>query len=438
MSEDLFVDTLKLLCDRLRTLESELQDHKSRALIDKHADIERHPNNKMLKALDSHFMNLVSDAHSEAKSKVGERYKHVSHPELGNFYRKYTIPPAKMKQIEDQYNGYLWTLTQNRNFSIQISELDVPMMTPLSFAISRNYLLSKWFPFNGVVVDIGAGSGTDTFSMVFHLAPSKVYAVEDGSNITRNMRLKKNIHNFVSAYGIDPEKFEIYTGGAVDFFKEMAGSTIHLVYVDPPWVINGKDQEADPEDIVKFVYDTALKPLLDNDIKASIICVKLRYEWEKVSHMLDMINSKIPEPSRHFRNIMQFECAPFKQTIYFNVIKNNTADVSVLKPDMIFEAVYNHKELPEGYKINHEKPVWDYEAYKAEHMERVKSKREDLIAKRKGVKTAKELEEVQIFNDKRVYEDEDWRLNTKKQGLGYAEPKDEEGWQTVHSKGKRK
>lgn len=447
MNEDLVVDTLRLLCDRLQKLESQLlstaldlQDHRARALLDKHSNIEAHPNKKMLKAIDAQLIKLVTDTQQKQVSTIGAslRYEHVHDAVLGDYYRKYPIPPEKMKQIQDQYNAYLWTLTQNKEFHIKIAEPDVFIMTPLSFAISRNYLLSKWFPCNGTIVDIGAGSGTDTLSMVFHLAPSKVYAVEDDSNIMRNMRLKDNVKNFAKTYNINPDKFEIFTEGAEHFFRSMRGSTIHLVYVDPPWVMKGQTHEATPEDIVRFVYDTTLKPMLEYDVNASIICIKLRYEWEKVSHMLDMINAKISDPSKHFRNIMQFQCVPFKRTIYFNVIKNNTADVSILKPDMIYDAVYNHKELPEGFKINHEKPVWDFEAYKAEHMERVNSKRKDLIAKRKGYSTSQELEEVQIFNEKRLYEDEDWRVNTKKQESTYAEPKNDDGWHTVAPKGKRK
>jgi len=355
-----------------------------------------------------------------------------------------------LKQIKDQYNAYIWTITGKQGFYVQLAASDVFLMTYPSIALDRNFLLSKWFLPGGTVVDLGAGCGTDTISFTEKMQPAVIWAVEDSMNPTRNLRLKNNVENWLKVYDLNPDLIQIYLKGAVEFFKTWGNKTIQLLYIDPPWVFNDSKKEATPQQMIDFLWEMAFKPMKEYGVKVSIICIKLRYEWDTVSKILDMANRGIEDQNYHFRKIMQFECKPMKQTFYFNIIKNNQPDDVFLHPDAYFNYIYKGIELPHGYKVLHENPkLYDFEEYKKNFETEVTRKALNLKAKQKGYTT---YEEFQTCDKRGRCDDPEFEANRHHTSVVNADVdpqprdwrehardrEDDDGFETVTRKGKGK
>lgn len=383
MEHQLLVDTLRMLSDRLEHLEY----HAKLDSLHQQAKIEDHPHRERIEHLQAQLDRAITVHH------VQRKYSPVPDCITGETYLgTRTISFDKMTQIINQYREYIYHILKKKilfNFAAK----DVPLMTPPGVALNRNRMLGKWMPTNCIVVDMGAGSGTDTLSFFNHMKPKTVYAIEDASDMMRNRRLKENMRKFTDAMEFDPEIIQFRFDGYEAFMNSGEVKDIDLLYVDPPWLLHGSDKEATPQEIVDFVNTSVLQPMKRSNTQVHIMCIKLRYPWDQCSSLLVHLNEGITETMQQYSRIMEFDATPFKRQISFHFFKRNDPIIHEHIPDAYENAIYKGIPVPEDV------PFEPWNNIKYDKARTGETKQREVVVRRKGQAPARKIvKETQILD----------------------------------------
>jgi len=394
MEHQLLVDTLRMLSDRLEHLEY----HAKLNSLHQQAKIEDHPHRERIEHLQAQLGKAMTVAQNKRKFHL------VLDCMTGQkVLMQYEISQDQMTKIINQYKEYIW-LTLGVKLQFNFAAKDVPLMTPPAIALDRNRIIGKWMRDNCIIVDMGAGSGTDTLSFFNHIKPKTVYAVEDSSDTLRNMRLQRNVNMFLDAFKFPREIVQYRFDGYENFMMSKEVNNIDLLYVDPPWLLNGSKIEASPDEIVNFVSDTVFKPMKRNEVGVTMFCIKLRFPWGQCSKILDMLNEGIHDENERYRRIMEFDATPFNRQISFHFFIKNTPVEHEHVNDAAENFAYKNIPLPDDYHL----PVW-HDKLHEKHSKPQKERREVTIRKGNGKSETKSVEEQVIFDEKsKLVDDEFW------------------------------
>jgi hypothetical protein len=300
----------------------------------------------------------------------GEYEKHrssaVAKPIKG---KPYKISKKTLDTIVANLNEY-WDLLLGVPVNFKMTEVDVAYVTASDTALFRNTFLSGFFVEPPVVVDAYAGIGMDTVSFLYNLycrpeiGVKFVYAVENSDDYSRTSRLQHNLHEYIRAKEGIPEnamipmtsdslggRVEIYPNGTEAFFQNCKNfktnpvNSIDLLYIDPPWTLEGRPNsgangEATPMELLEFLYDTIFKHLIRNDVHVKMVCIKTRFTWEQCKPFLDILRSHMKYKTDEFTHTATVENRPFKNVYYFHVIKTNEAANGKWQPSEYFQKAY--------------------------------------------------------------------------------------------------
>lgn len=392
MNEALLLDTLKALYEKVDSLDH----HRNLRTLQKLTKIETHPHRKQLEHLDAQLSKALYLGRA-----MPNKHKVVDSITGQTEFMSYNIPFEKMTQIIRQYEAYMW-LALHCKMKVKLAAKDVPLLTVPSIGLERNKIIGKWMPTDCIVVDMGAGSGTDTISFFNHMFPKKVYAIEDSSDVARNIRLRENVTSFLDAFHLSHDLVQIRFDGYQQFLRGGEVEKIDLLYIDPPWVLGKSQKEATPAEIVHFVHDSIIKPMKESGVDVRMICLKLRYPWEQCSEILTRINEGIERDQERYRRIDQLNATPFNQQFSFHFMIRNVPFVHEFVADPVFNYVYKGIELPVGYQKEMAaelEPVYDKNYYMKKAGE-VQTRLAKQLPKGKSKGPPKEVEvKEEIIND---------------------------------------
>lgn len=311
--------------------------------------------------------------------------------------KSYDISAAKLKQINDQNNDY-WSDLLGKRINFQIGEIDVAYTTLSDTGLIRNQYLSSLFLNPPVVVDAYAGCGMDSISFLYDLywkdgsSIKRLYIVENGGQEEeeRNNRLIRNVQKFIDAR-------DLHTDGLVDFclwgtenffrecknFKRNPVSAIDLLYLDPPWTVpdrknSGENGEATPQELMDYIYDTILNPLIEQGIHVRVVCIKTRFDWDRVSNIIELLRKRIRNPVKQFVHRSTIKCQPFRGVYYFHTISTMEPEVGEWEGTAVFKKAYEDpRQIRNGKKT---RSVNDRSQYERDLVLLDPQRRRDLTA----------------------------------------------------------
>jgi hypothetical protein len=317
----------------------------------------------------AHVELLDDDGKPMTSAEAAERPKH--HVIRGG--KLYNINADTLRVMLERNNMYWATQLKVDRIDFRISKEDFAYTTLSDTALYRNTYLSSFFVNPPVVVDCYAGVGMDTISFMHNLmftdelSIKKIYAVENNDDDDRNGRLIHNVQEYIRARDkVQPgalvpaggdglqSQIEFYLNGTELFFqncrhfKKNAIEEIDLLYIDPPWTLPGKENkglsgEATPMELLRFLFDTVFKHLIDSKIKVKVVCIKTRFKWEQCAPFIEMLSNYIQDERKRFAHVTTLSNKPFKNVYYFHVIKTVEAEYGEWHQSGLFKKTYGVK-----------------------------------------------------------------------------------------------
>lgn len=328
--------------------------------------------------LSSNRLGMIIEVVGEDNEVVSEdRYREeqssvVDKPKRG---KPYFIPDRIFKPILDNLNEY-WRLILGVPVNFKMTKEDLATVTASDTALFRNTFLSGFFVEPPVVVDAYSGIGMDAISFLENLyfrpeiGVKFLYAVENSDDHARNLRLLHNVHEYIRVKEGIPNnamipvtgdslggRVEFYPNGTEEFFqnckkfKANPVNSIDLLYIDPPWILDGRPNsgpngEATPIELLEFLYETIFKHLIQHEVHVRMVCIKTRFTWEQCKPFLDILRSHMKYKTDEFTHTATIKNQPFKNVYYFHVIKTNEADYGEWKQSKAFQKAY--KTMKQG------------------------------------------------------------------------------------------
>ena len=265
---------------------------------------------------------------------------------------KFQYSSAMLAKMNAQYNKY-WTDITGRNVKFQFSEQHVKFLTLAEPGLKRNLLLQKYLVAAPTILEPFAGCGGDTVTFLYNMKARVIYASDMTKKFEKDY-IKANVNNFQDAL---PEtkatRVVLFNKRAADFFRDLAeeqdeeGNTIavhiDVLYLDPPWVLPGKRQEATPEELLEFLIAEVFEPLFERGFTPKVIVVKTRFGWKEMSKLMDHIKGF------SHRDTLKF--SPLKREVNFHILTSDRFTVTKWEPSEEYKYIYKGGQapaLPEG------------------------------------------------------------------------------------------
>ena len=255
----------------------------------------------------------------------------------------------QIKEMIRKYNAY-WLSKTGIDIGFTFGEANVGFMTMAEPALRRNEYLRALFPYAPVVVEPFAGCGADTISFMYNLGASKIYA-SDYANKFEVDYIRRNVENFKRAVpGMADVDITLFKDKAEDFFGNLRdapdahGNTVvphvDLLYLDPPWRLDGmsQNQEATPGELLNYLAGEVFRPLFDEGFLPHIIVVKTRFGWEEMREMMSNVKG--------YRHVFTMKFTPLRREVNFHVLQSDMYEVVKLLPSDDYEHIYRGKPLP--------------------------------------------------------------------------------------------
>ncbi len=306
---------------------------------------------------------------------------------LGGDYR---ITKALLEKAIKIYNKYWYDIT-GVNFGFKFGIDQYKFVTPAEFALKRNLLMRRMIGVDRPsVIEPFAGSGLDTVTMMDNLKPYMMYCcdsvgMEEGRNdfvyaseirMGSGARLEgmddgpkkrggrgisamnpfdylpQNVKKMQdSAPGTKRTQVVLFNMTAKQFFRVAKGSTFKdvsgepkafhadVLYLDPPWTLPGMSRESTADELVDYLDDEVIKPMLHEDIRPKLICVKTRFDWEEMRRVMGSVPGYLHEYT--------IEGTPFRSKINFHFLVSTDYDILEWEPSKEYNHATWDKEAPE-------------------------------------------------------------------------------------------
>lgn len=296
-----------------------------------------------------HFIEHATDesdaweAHKQAIESVHRQYL-AGEISKGKRYQ-YTY--AQVKEMIRKYNAY-WECKTGCKIGFTFGSGDVKFVTMAEPALKRNAYLRGLFTYDPVVVEPFAGCGADTITFCYNLRPSRIYASDYAQRFGPD-HIRRNVENFKRTVpGMAGVDVTLFKERAADFFRNLrsapdeSGNTVvphvDLLYLDPPWQLEGATAEATPRELLNYLAGEVLVPMFEEGFQPYVIVVKTRFGWEAMRELMNNV--------RGYRHVFTMRCTPLRREINFHVLQSDMYDVTTLLPSADYEHVYRGKALP--------------------------------------------------------------------------------------------
>jgi hypothetical protein len=125
-----------------------------------------------------------------------------------------------------------------------------------------------------------------------------------------------------------------YSSDSVQSFiaKQTNFPRIDLLYLDPPWILNGSD-ECTAAEMIQFLGKTVFEPLKQKEIVPRVICIKTRFGRADI----DAISNMFPM----YRLDTCLQCQPTKNIFYFHIFALKDVVDAVYQRSGVYNAVYD-------------------------------------------------------------------------------------------------
>jgi hypothetical protein len=306
---------------------------------------------------------------------------------LGGDYR---ITKPLLEKAIKIYNKYWYDIT-GVGFGFKFGVDHYKFVTPAEFGLKRNLLMKRMIGVDKPsIIEPFAGSGLDTVTMLKNLDPSMMYCCdsvgmeegkkgfayasqlslgsigrlegrEDGSTrmggrgiSDRNPfdYLPQNVKKMQDAV---PETKQtqvvLFNMTAKQFFHEAKGQTFKntsgqtvqfhadVLYLDPPWTLPGNSRESTADELVHYLGDEVILPMLKENFRPKLICVKTRFDWEEMRRVMGSVPGYLHEYT--------IEGTPFRSKINFHFLLSTDYDVLEWEPSKEYNHATWDKEAPE-------------------------------------------------------------------------------------------
>jgi len=255
----------------------------------------------------------------------------------------YRVPSVSdaLTLFQKWFNDY-WTSRTKTKINFEIIEESRPFLSVTEPSMMRNMNLKRFFIEQPIIVEAFAGIGADTITFLYNLAPKKIYSIEHTSGmgghpeLARPFRtLKKNIDNYLKAFpDVDPTSVMLVPDSVESFMKRTELPYADLLYVDPPWILDGKTSECTPSELIEFL-NTTIFNITGRWFTPKVICIKTRFEWAKFESALTEIASTQTKSaigydlSDYIRIPSDVEVQPFRGTYHFHIFLSKTVEDDV-------------------------------------------------------------------------------------------------------------
>jgi hypothetical protein len=235
--------------------------------------------------------------------------------------KKGKLPPTVLDKFIKEFNQY-WILETQKNIKFVFAEEDLNFLTLTDPAFFRNRFMQKFFTDPPIILEAFGGVGGDTITFLRDFDPETCYVVQNGltgakRTETRSfVMLQMNVQNFFHAFPELDHNNVVYSADTVyNFILQTQFLRIDLLYLDPPWVLNGVN-ECTPKELVEFLNTAAFEALKIKKIIPRVICIKTRFGWDKIKE----IEPLIPQYNR----FVSIKTHVLKGIYFFHIFALNT------------------------------------------------------------------------------------------------------------------
>jgi hypothetical protein len=262
--------------------------------------------------------------------------------------------PAYVATMVKQFNQY-WFDLDNKTINFHFGVEEYPFITFTEPALLRNDNLmakmnSMGIPVKPVIVEPFAGCGADTITFLYSMDPKKIYVCDSNKRVST--LLQHNVENFQDAMSYEDKRVDYFVGEAKDVYNQVDTSVdeISLLYLDPPWVVEGIEGrgsggEADNAQLIDFLVEQVFQPMSVKKIIPRLIVMKTRFNWKELSKVMD----KLPTNSEGHPQYVQTDTIYFKplnRTVYFHTLQSTNVVLHQWKHSRIQDKVYPRFEEP--------------------------------------------------------------------------------------------
>lgn len=284
----------------------------------------------------------------------GFREKRYHHSHAGPRIRKNELVSEEQAKVFSQkYNQYFYALT-GKHIDFRITPTSQPYVSMLEHCRRRDRVLMTLFESRPRIWELMGGSGADSLAFMLDLDPESVTIVEygvgdQGEKGEEKKALIHNVNSFCQCFEEYRDAFDPANPGnpakrvrveymiARDFIRKAnpinpaTGKrdrlSVNMVYLDPSWdkafyqmiewegVHRGEnpdpaaaeeereykpneveEYESTPDDLFHYLQSQIWGPLKECNIEVDCFILKTRWEWSRVSDMLEKINSEYYTP----------------------------------------------------------------------------------------------------------------------------------------------
>jgi hypothetical protein len=255
-------------------------------------------------------------------------------------------------QMMRSFNNY-WLVNYQLKTNFEFTWEDYKYITTTEPALLRNTLLnekmkSMALPKHPVIVEPFAGCGADTITFLYNMKPKRIYVCDRDD--VRSSLLQNNVTNFEKVvndkFGSMTQIMDYYVGESRGIFDNVAraGDDISLLYLDPPWKLNGiqgkgHDGEADAEQLVMFLIEQVFVPMQKSSLFPKLIVIKSRFGWEELSKVMDKLPKKRDGTAMYIQtDTILF--TPFKHPVYFHTLQTTNCVLHQWKHSVDYDKIY--------------------------------------------------------------------------------------------------
>jgi hypothetical protein len=253
-----------------------------------------------------------------------------------------------------QFNAY-WLEVHHMSINFHFGVEEYPFITFTEPALLRNDNLmakmeSMGIPMNPVIVEPFAGCGADTITFLYSMKPRKVYVCDRDLRVSE--LLEDNVDNFQVSMDYQDNRVDYTVGEAKNIYNGVAesGDEISLLYLDPPWVLDGvtgkgSGGEADAGQLIQFLVEQVFQPMKAHKLIPKLIVVKTRFDWKELSKVMD----KLPTNSEGHPQYVQTDTIFFKpltRTVYFHTLQSTNVVLHHWEHSRIQDKVYPRFKEP--------------------------------------------------------------------------------------------
>jgi 16S rRNA G966 N2-methylase RsmD len=230
-------------------------------------------------------------------------------------------------------------------------------MTVTALALFRNTLLIRHCSsYRPTIVEPFAGCGADTISFMLNMNPSVIYCSDP--NETNKLLFKKNIENIKHASGqtLDTH-IQWFSTTANDFFHKVSEPDtdgeggqkilhIDLLYLDPPWKIQGAKENMTADQMVDYLNKEVFDSMFKRGFQPRVIVLKMAFDYNQMKTVMSRFptakDSSTGLVSPVYSHTESIKARPINGEYSFHILVNNTIYASTeWDPDDLFNNIYN-------------------------------------------------------------------------------------------------